>query len=165
MASRVTPHVPGGARIMITDGGAHPPEFWAQVTAEHIAPISPDLTGHRRDAALRLQLEIQKALEPHHHKVQHHEKGKLAADPDHLMTDVDPEPHLEEAMADILAAAKGTEWEGHFAKPEVLAAIRQEVGAHFATAQHIERSWHVDRNPKHKHAQAWRKRHHPGEEA
>ena len=161
--TKVSPYQPGAGRIMITNYGTHPPESWAQVTAEHIAPISVGLTGPRYIAAMKLQMAITEALTPHHEAVQHHERAKLAESSDHLLTNLDPEPHLEGAIQAILAAAKGTDWEAHFAKPEVQAVIRQEIGAHFATAQHIERSWHVDRNPGHPHARTWRAQHHPGE--
>jgi hypothetical protein len=158
----LSPYVEGTGRVMITNGGAHPPELWAQATAQHIAPINPKLSGRRYSAALELQLAIAAALEPHHGNVQTIEKGKLTADPAHLLTDLDPEPHLDDVIKVILAIAKGTEWEAHFARADVQAAIRLEVGVHFATSQHIERSWHVDRNPDHPHAAAWRARHHPG---
>jgi len=158
----ITPYQKGAGRIMITNGGPHPPESWAQVTAEHIAPIAVGLAGTRYVAAMKLQMAITEALTPHHQAVQHHEREKLAGDPAHVMTDLDPSAHLDVAMQAIIDAAAGTEWEAHFAQPDVQAVIRQELGAHFATAQHIERSWHVDRNPAHPHAAAWRAQHSPG---
>ena len=171
---------------MITDGGPHPAEFWAQITAEHIAPIDKDMTGQRRQAALKLQMAIADALQPHHAKVQDNERSKCSADPAHHTHPVDPvkhgaHAHADEALKAVEAAAKGTEWEKHLTfghgKPAWLDAYEAEVaklGAdnvpaltdeqtvqlhswqrqniihgelkrHFATAQHIERSWHGDR--------------------
>jgi hypothetical protein len=158
--TRITPFDPKAGRLMITDGGPHPAEAWAQVTAEHIAPLGPDVTGRRRARGLELQLAIAAALEPHHQTVQDTERGKLIANLDHIANPVDPEPHLDEAMTAIAAAAKGTEWEAHFNDPERLALMRLEVGTHFATAQHIEKSWHADRNPTHPAAKAFRAAHH-----
>ena len=57
-----------------------------------------------------------------------------------MLTPLDPEPHLDEAVAAVQAAAEGTEWEAAFPHPEVVAEMRQQIGIHFATAQHIERS-------------------------
>jgi hypothetical protein len=184
MGSTITPYAAHAARIMITNDGPHPADFWAQVTAEHIAPISDDMTGARRVVAMKLQADIMAALMPHHVKVQENEKSKIAADPAHHLLAVDPETHTKEFVAeslkDIEAAAKGTEWEKHFAfghsKPDWLDAhlkdisdmggdakpltadqqaqidswtrqnlIHDEIMRHFATAQHIERSWHADR--------------------
>lgn len=160
--TRITPHQPGGARIMITDGGPHPHHAWAQVTAEHVAPIGPNLAGERYVAALKLQLAIVDALLTHHQAVQNGERAKLADSHDHLLTELAPEPHVAPAVAAIQAAASGTEWDAHFQRPEVVQLIGNEIATHYATMQHIERSWHVDRNPSHPHAAAWRARHHPG---
>ena len=63
---------------MVTNGGPHPPDFWAQATAEHIAPINPDMTGQRRRLALRLQAAIEDALLPHHAAVQEAEQSALS---------------------------------------------------------------------------------------
>lgn len=149
MTSRITPYTPNAVRIMITDGGPHPADFWAQVTAEHIAPIKEDMTGARHAAALRLQAKIAEALEPHHARVQENEKAKCTNDAAHHLLAVEPEVHAGAdanlAIADIVAAAAGTEWEAHFKDAAVQAEIREEVKRHFATAQHIERSWHADR--------------------
>lgn len=179
LKSSISPHAEKVGRIMKTDGGAHPPEFWAQVTAEHIAPISDDMTGQRRFAALALQGKIAAALEPHHTKVQADEATKLKADSAHAHNPPNPEEYLDEALQALQDAAKGTEWEAHLTfgktKPAWLAAheadvaamggdakpltpeqqsdlaswkrqqlIRQEIGTHFATAQHIAKSWHRD---------------------
>lgn len=98
---------------MATDGEAHPPEFWAQVTAEHIAPISDDVTGQRRMAALQLQTKIAEALTPHHSAVQSAERDKLKKDPKHHERTPDSKSFVSAALDAITQAAKGTEWEDH----------------------------------------------------
>lgn len=160
MATRISDFVPNVGRIMVTDGGPHPAGAWAQVTAQHIAPIAPDMTGARYVAATRLQLAIADALEPHHSVVQAAERAALdAVGHAHLSTPLDPEPHLDDALRAIVAAAKGTEWEAHFGDPAVLAAIRHELAVHFRSSMHVERSWHVDRHqatsPGDPHIAAW----------
>lgn len=150
---------------MATDGGPHPPSAWAQITAEHIAPIGASVAGARRRAAVRLQLDLANALEEHYSKVQDIERLHLAANDAHVLTPLTPEKHLADALDALFIVAAGTEWHDHFLKPEVHEAIRQAVATHIATAQHVERSWHVDRtlakNPKHPHALAWLAQHHP----
>lgn len=161
LSTWISPQVDGAGRVMITNGGPHPPDFWAQATAEHIAPIAPTMTGSRRLDALALQARIQGALTPHHDAVQQAERAAIAADPNRLMAGYDPEQHVDEALAAVVAASVGTEWEAHFHDPAVVDVIRREIGAHFATAQHIERSWHADRNPTLPAAVAFRAQHHP----
>lgn len=110
MNSRISAHIPNTGRVMSTDGGAHPPEFWAQVTAEHIAPINSNMTGKRLRAAQALQHKIADALEPHHTTVQDkaldHHPATLGLE--------SAESYVDDAMDAIEAAAKGTEWEKHF---------------------------------------------------
>ncbi len=158
----VSQYQPQAGRIMATNGGPHPPDAWAHVTAQHIAPVDPNTTGTRHTAALKLQIAIAEALLPHHANVQAVERGKLQTINSHLATALNPEPHLNDAVLAIQEAAKGTPWEDHFKDPDVVAMIRQEVGCHFASVQHIERSWHVDRNPAHPYAATWRNIYHPG---
>jgi 23S rRNA U2552 (ribose-2'-O)-methylase RlmE/FtsJ len=144
--SRITPNSPGFGRIMITDNGSHPPEFWAQVTAEQIAPIAEDMTGARRFAALSLQAKIAEALIPHHEKVQADESTRLTADARHKDREVHLDQidsaHLDEVISDIVEAATGTEWEDHFKDAAVQKQIRFEIARHFASVQHVARSWH-----------------------
>lgn len=142
LRSSITPHMPNVGRIMITNGGPHPAEFWAQVTAEQIAPISDTMTGSRRIAALQLQAKIQMALEPHHTKVQDSEHLSLTINPSYAVAPLTPETNADIAVRDVVAAARGTEWEKHFADDAVQAQIRSEIVRHFADVQSIARQWH-----------------------
>lgn len=150
-------------RIMITNGGPHPPAKWAVVTAEHICPIDGAMEGDRLLEARQLQVKIAQALIPHHTAVQDHERGCLKADgDDHFNTPLGPQPdHLDAAVDAIVAASVGSPWESHFAKPEVQAAVRQEVGRHFTTVQDVERQWHADKHPHHEKACAYKRERHP----
>lgn len=154
--SSVSPYSSDSARVMITNGGPHPAELWAQVSAEHIAPVSNTLIGHRRAAALELQSKIAKVFEKHYQDIQEIEKQKLRESQAHVLTDLSHAPHIEQMIADIQAVAIGTEWEKHFTHDGVLALLDQELGTHIRTVKHIERSWHIDRNPDHPHAEFWK---------
>ena len=144
-------------RVLKTDGGPHSPEKWAVATAEHICPIDDKVDGDRLLAAKKLQTAIAEALMPHHDKVQATERGHLhAKGDDHFDNPLDPTQHLDEAMAAIIGAAKGTPWEAHFSQADVQAAIRHEVGTHFASAMDIERQIHADKHPHHPKARAYK---------
>jgi hypothetical protein len=150
------------ARILITDGGPHPADKWAVVTAEHIFQIGPGVTGDKMLAAKKFQITIAEILMPHHQGVQDDAQVSLKADAvAHMATAYDPLAKAQAACAAIVSAAAATPWAEHFAKPEVQQAVIQEIGNHFATAEHIERSWHADRNPDTDAAKAFRAKHNP----
>jgi hypothetical protein len=163
-SSYVSAPTDSGGRVMVTNSGAHPPEFWAQVTAEHVAPISTNMTGERRLAAMALQGAVQRALVPIHADVAERERMRVAASGDGraMLDPYDPNPNVANAVAAVQAAAKGTEWEDHFNDADVVAAMSQEICSHFATSQHIERSAYADRYPTSPGAAAFRAAHHPG---
>ncbi len=169
--------------VLKTDGGAHPPEKWAFATATHLVSVSPNADSLKQRDAFLVQMDVAHALEPHHTTVQNTERGNLAAAGDaHLAIPLDPTPHVEEALAAVLAVLHGSAWEKrfeeqdrradaeagvpsglpHYSRPNVLAEMRSVLANHFATSMHIERSWHVDRNPSGPNAQAFRAAHHPG---
>jgi len=148
--------------VMITDGGPHPSEKWADQTASQIIDIAATAPESKLMEARAFREKIVEILTPHHAKVQEHERGKLAASIEHMVTPLDPSEHIDEAVDAIIAAAKGLSFEAHFHKPETRAYLVNLIGSHFATAMHIERSWHADRNPDSEHAKAFRAAHHPG---
>ncbi len=148
-------------RTMATNGGPHTPEKWAVETATHITPTDPGITQDRLLEVERLRLKIAEALVVHHDRVQREERGHLATKGDARFDEPHDASHLlDQMVADVVDAAKGSPFEAHFAKPEVQAVIRQEVHGHFVTVQHIERLWHGDRNPS-SAAKAYRERFHP----
>jgi hypothetical protein len=151
--------------IMITNGGPHPADKWAEQTAERIVDIiQVEATSPVYDAALAAKAAFKDAiaagLELHHDDAQTHERGQLDLGGERLNHDLDPTAHLDAAVQAVLDAAKGTMFELHFAKPQVRDFVRSTVGSHLATVMHIERSWHADKNPDCPHCQAWRARHH-----
>jgi hypothetical protein len=142
------------ARVLITDGGPHPAEEWAIVSAETVFPLD-DLHGARKLAGLAAQARIAAAMLTHHQDTQDGERAALASDEDHCAAPVDLTGRLDDALADVRDAA-GPEWEDHFARPDVAAAVRAELTSHLHTVAHIERLWHADRNPANQAAQAYK---------
>lgn len=135
------------ARIMITNGGAHPPEKWAMVTAERIFDIGGTVAGDRLIQAQKLQLAIAEVLMPHHEKVQSTERIKLDEDRQHILSPLNTEDYLDNIMNDIVKVSKGTPWQDHFTRPEVQVAARRVITNDIATVQHVERLWHADHHP------------------
>lgn len=132
--------------ILKTDGGSHTPEQWAMATAMTVLPIDPKVVDSRLLAAQKLQVRIAEVLVPHHAHVQTTEQSELAVKGDARLAEPPGHPDVvDTAMAEIVDAAKGSEWEAHLADPEVQAEMRRLLHEHFVSAQLIERSWHQDR--------------------
>ena len=144
------------ARIMITNGGSHPPEKWAMVTAERIFDIGGSVAGDRLIQAQKLQLAIAEVLMPHHEKIQSTERTKLDEDSKHLLAPTDATDYLDDIMDDIVKVSKGTPWQDHFKRPEVQDAARRIIMADIATVQHVERMWHADHHPDSPESQTYK---------
>ena len=152
--------------VMKTDGGSHPPEKWAEVTASQIVQIAESAPEGRSAEARALRDKIVAVLTDHHGRAQDKEKAALA---EHgharLGHDLDPSEHIDDALPAVVAAANGTSFAEHFARPDVQDYLRRVLHKDFGTAMHIERSWHADRNPDAPEAAAFRGAHHPGIDA
>lgn len=160
MTSRVTPNV-GAGRIMTTDGGPHPPELWAQVIVDDIVTLGPNLDPDREPAALRLRADLIEALSPLFKNAIDGERRALAANSAHMLAEHDTDKSAGELVAAIIKAVKGSLWETLFEDQEAREAMKEIAMRHMGTVQHIERSWHADRNPDSKDAAAFRALHHP----
>lgn len=143
-------------RILVTNGGAHPPEKWAMTTAEQIFDIGTGVAGDRLIQAQKFQLTIAEILLPHHEKVQSTERTKLSDDASYLITPLSGAAYADDVIKDIVTAAKNTPWQSHFASPEVQAAAREVITQHFHTSQSAERQWFADRHPESEAAQAFK---------
>lgn len=148
--------------ILKTDNGPHPPETWADATARMIFPIA-DVAPERIAQARKIQTAIMEELVGHHSARQSAERGNLGTKGDaHLATGNDATAEATAAFAAITQIVKGSPWEAHFATDAVRDAAIGEIAAHMQTINHIERSWHCNRNQKSVKAQAWLKMHNPG---
>lgn len=133
--------------ILVTDYGKHSAEKWAAHTASHIISIASSAAGVQAVEARKLELKIIDALEGHHGAVMEHEQGKLEEHGiDRHDHPKEPLPFAETALAEIVAAAKGTRFEAHFAATETRDHIMRVLLEHFAASMDIERQWH----PTHK---------------
>jgi len=136
--------------VMITDGGPHPAEKWAVMTAQQIFPLSDGLKGDRHIQATKVQLAIMEALEPHHADHQTAEQDALgAAGDDHLDTAHNPGPRALLALETVKAIVLASPWADKVT-PEWEDAIGGILASHFATSADIERQWFCHRNPSEK---------------
>jgi hypothetical protein len=84
---------------------------------------------------------------PYQETIQTVERTKLAEDVEYIMSPHDADAYVDNIVRDILAIAKGTPWQLHFAQENVQRAMREVIGGHIKSSQHIERLWHADKNP------------------
>lgn len=144
-------------RPMITNGGPHPSDKWADVTTDTILDliqinedsVSPEATAAR--AAKRgLRISLFDLFNDHHGAVQAHEQGLKAAvktvddAEDHVAATLDPMQHVEPTLARVNTLLAASPFAAHFAKPEVQAVLQNIIGHHTADVMHIERRWHSD---------------------
>jgi hypothetical protein len=155
--------------ILTTDGGSHPPAKWAEQTAGQIADIisiDPNSVAFDELTAQKnaFEKEITETLTAHHDTVQKHEQTQLSeVGMDRLTHPLLPEDqHLDDAVNSVDNVAQTKIFGSHFKKPEVQHYVKQVIGSHMASIQHIERSWHADKNPDHEHAKAFKAHYHPG---
>ena len=145
--------------LMITDGGPHPPDKWADfttwqiMTAIDIAPSAdPSFAKAKRD----FEYKLFGLLTDLHDGVQASERGKLKQDAAHIGSVLSPQQAASDAANKVVESARGTPFADHFQKNEVRGFIYQTLCQHFGDAMHIERSWHADRNPGCSHVQSYR---------
>lgn len=137
--------------VMITNGGAHPPEKWAIATAEQICPVSDELQGSRLIEAKRVQLAVMEAILPHHKAHQDNERHQLKTAGDAVLDgDHNPMPRAEEALQAVIACLAGSPWEDKTKDKAWQGVVGGVLATHFATSADIERQWHCHRNPSDK---------------
>ena len=148
-------------KVMITNGGAHPPEKWAEISCAEIIAIPADSQSPQAQVGRRLELKVLDILTTYHEHVIAAERAQLDEDGDgRLESPLDGKEHdPEEVVTGIQEAAKGTEWEGWFKRPEIMQNIRNVLAHHAELAMDVERSWYVDLNPDSKAGAAWREAH------
>jgi hypothetical protein len=142
---------------MITNGGPHPPEKWASVTAQKIIDISANAPDALYREARAFQAKIEELLVGHHRLAQEHERAALAtAGTTRLVADIDTSGHVPDALDDVLAAARGTSFAAHFAVPRVQQYVERVLHEHTHDIMYLERSCHADVHPDHPSAKAFK---------
>lgn len=141
--------------ILVTDGGPHPADKWAAETAAEIMSLvkvednsaSPEAVAVRK-AKPRLELDIADALEKHHQAHIDREKQCLETEGDcRLNHDYDQCPeNFKAAVEAVVTAARayGEPFLSAFSSENGQALVANAIRVHFASAAHVERSWHAD---------------------
>lgn len=150
-------------KIMITNGGPHPADKWADVTTDSIISliqipddsVTPE-AAQARQVKRDLTAKLFAIFNKHHGDHQKDEIDALNADPERLMAAHDPSDRVEAVMKEVNAVLSATPFAKHFAQDDVQTVIRNTIGQHLVDVAHIERSWHFDRNPDHPAAEAFR---------
>lgn len=138
---------------MVTNGGPHPPEKWADISAAQIMSmiqIAPTADPSVMIARRELELKLFKVLVVLHAQNQNAERAALKKAGDkHLANPLRLSVELPAklATAEIVKAARGSPFATHFEKPEAQQHIFNVIGQHFTDAADIERKWYADRNP------------------
>lgn len=144
-------------RIMITNGGAHPSDKWAAITASAITDLIQIDENSASPAAIaarlakpRLELDLVDIFNTYHANVQANERKLLDDNGDQQLLGDPNDGFLDtptEAAEAVATAAAKTPFAAHFADPAVKKIIAGIVADHFSKVVDIERSYHADRNP------------------
>lgn len=143
-------------QIMITNGGPHPADKWAEVTTQSVLDlieIADNSATPEAFAARKAKRDLQPVLFDLFMDgcdcAQQAERTAIE-EAGHCRSNeaIDPCEHLDEIMTNFSAAMAGTPFAEHFAKPEVLDVVRRMVGKNVATAIHIERCCAADATTK-----------------
>lgn len=145
-------------RLMITNGGSHPADKWAEVTTDAILDLIEVADSSASDAAAEaravkrgLRATLFDIFNGHHDGVQMRERNALASIKKHADASKHCEKPLEmhedvpSALEEVNAAFKQTPFAAHFAQQHVQEVLRSIIGQHSANVQHIERRCHADR--------------------
>jgi len=141
--------------FMVTNGGPHPADAWADQTTETILALLVDdptntsaAAAAARQAKRDLRPKLFAILNEHHGSVQEGERKTLprhlVAAREHVAMKIEL-PNVFDAENKVLAVLATTPWKVHFAKPDVQQVICNIVRQHTADVMHIERRWHQDR--------------------
>jgi hypothetical protein len=173
--------------VLITDGGAHPPDKWARMTAfmivNHIIPkriavgdqefdietsAKPEVAALRK-ARDQFEVQIMDILEQAHQVVQDGERAAIGTNGVRRMIpkprDASVAEHIEidKVVAEIVAAAAlHPDLSAHFSRDDIKAEVTERLHMDFASVMDIERSQFADLADSDPDIKAWKTLRHPG---
>lgn len=146
------------ATFLITNGGPHPADKWAEITAQAITDliqVKEDSVSDEAVTARRVKMEIKPKLfevfMEHHDGVQRTERSSLHKIKrhkdacEHLVKAIELHPGAIGALEAVNKILQATPYAEHFAQEGVQLILQAIIGQHTADVQHIERRWHADR--------------------
>ena len=142
----------GNVMFLITNGGAHPPDKWAAVTAEFVADlVQIDVKSNSNPAAQARRAkpifidEMAASLEPIVALVMSDEQtrctnGTVTNRNDPFSVDI----RVASALSEVVSASQGTPFTSHFAKQDTKDAAEIILKQIFIDAANNQRSWFFD---------------------
>lgn len=128
--------------VLITNGGKHSDLKMAVATAEQIIQIAVGSLSQDAVEARELENEFIAILKGHHAKVSKDEVNSLDANPEHMLKQIDPEPHMS-TYDEIIAAGLASKWKDWFSSEETKTYIRKVIAQWTATNMFMHRQAHA----------------------
>ena len=138
--------------VIVSNGGPHPADKWAAVTAEKIAgfiqvdelSISEEAAAARK-AKPRFEIAIADAVEPDFSNAMSAEKSAVEAGTVTARNDTfNVGQYSDSAFQSVISAASATPFAKHFEAPDVQAIIKNIITQNILDAANIQRSWAFD---------------------
>lgn len=132
-------------KVMITNGGPHPAEKWAELSVADIIQLG-DSDSDQNKAGRKLELKLLDVFEDFYDFVLAEERDQVKQLGDkYLALPINGDEHSTDTLVkNVLAAADGTPFAVHFS--EQTERIREVVRHHVAVLQGVESGWHADRS-------------------
>jgi hypothetical protein len=168
--------------VLSTDGGPHPHDQWAYVTAKKIVDSFVVLDTSPQKVELEIakdqaRQDIFRIMERHHKALQQKERAALAqGDHARLVAAKNPKEHtdIDEAIEEVCQALQPVLKRCNFVEQvngespiapknriqvnaDIVAMVSSAVWCDMRTVIDIERSWHADRNPENSHSAEYRR--------
>jgi hypothetical protein len=136
-------------RPMITNGGPHPADRWADVTTDTIVDLLIDANPDSVTPEALIARQAKRDLKPKLFDIfnSHHDGLQKNDGKPHSAVDA-PIEILGETLSTLAKVNKvlaATPFATHFAKPEVQAILTSIIGQHSTDVVHIERRYAADR--------------------
>lgn len=133
---------------MITNGGPHPADKWADVTVETILDLVQIEADSVTPAAAAAR-QVKRDLAPKLFSIFNDHHGALQASetkaPKALDAPIDILGETLSTLAKVNKVLAATPFAAHFAQPNVQAVLTTIIGQHSTDVVHIERRWAADR--------------------
>lgn len=134
-------------QFLITDGGPHPADKWAEVSANEIMALivipddaTSDAAVAARQAKRELFPKLVKELTEHHGALQKAERAACKKGAAKRSAEkIDVIDHMASGVECIIELMTYPPFREHFSRPDVRAVVARIIGQHATDIVHIER--------------------------
>jgi hypothetical protein len=136
-------------RLLVTPGGKHPPEKWAELAADEIVMISEQAPKTLVQEARAFRDKLVERFTHHHKVMMEHEQEQIAAGHHDLDLPYETESYAEKVRDEICdKLAKGTSFAEHFMQNHVKTWVEGICNKYFKSAKMVERQhFHSEKKP------------------